>query len=65
VFRSCLSKFVDIVEGLRANGDYASLSNPMSREEISDAQIQRACWRSRCDCSDNVVRVVALKQSVE
>jgi len=56
---------VDIVEGLRANGDYASLSNPMSREEISDAQIQRACWRSRCDCSDNVVRVVALKQSVE
>src|SRR5262245_5736797 len=34
VFRSCLRKFVDIVEGLRANGDYAGLGNPMSREEI-------------------------------
>ena len=29
------------------------------------AQIQRACGRSRCDCGDNVVRVVALKLFVE
>jgi 2-methylisocitrate lyase-like PEP mutase family enzyme len=36
VFRSCLRKFVDIVEGLSANGDYASLGNPMSREEVAE-----------------------------
>jgi 2-methylisocitrate lyase-like PEP mutase family enzyme len=36
VFRSCLRKFVDIVEGLSANGDYASLGNLMSREEVSE-----------------------------
>jgi 2-methylisocitrate lyase-like PEP mutase family enzyme len=36
VFRSCLRKFVDIVEGLRADGDYASLSNLMSGAEISE-----------------------------
>ncbi|MGH7491184.1 MAG: isocitrate lyase/PEP mutase family protein [bacterium] len=36
VFRSCLRKFVDIVEGLRTNGDYANLSNPMSRAEVDE-----------------------------
>jgi 2-methylisocitrate lyase-like PEP mutase family enzyme len=36
VFRSCLRKFVDIVEGLGADGDYASLGNLMSREEVSE-----------------------------
>jgi len=36
VFRSCLRKFVDIVEGLSADGDYAILGNPMSREEITE-----------------------------
>jgi 2-methylisocitrate lyase-like PEP mutase family enzyme len=36
VFRSCLRKFVDIVEGLRTNSDYASLSNPMSRAEVDE-----------------------------
>lgn len=36
VFRSCLRKFVDIVEGLRADGDYAALSNPMSRAEVAE-----------------------------
>lgn len=36
VFRSCLRKFVDIVEGLRTNGDYASLSDPMSRAEVAE-----------------------------
>ena len=36
VFRSCLRKFVDIVEGLRTNGDYASLSNMMSRAEVAE-----------------------------
>jgi 2-methylisocitrate lyase-like PEP mutase family enzyme len=36
VFRSCLRKFVDIVEGLSADGDYASLGNLMSREEVSE-----------------------------
>ncbi|HEU0177465.1 MAG TPA: isocitrate lyase/phosphoenolpyruvate mutase family protein [Blastocatellia bacterium] len=36
VFRSCLRKFVDIVEGLNADGDYASLGNPMSREEVAE-----------------------------
>src|SRR5215470_8333790 len=35
VFRSCLRKFVDIVEGLSADGDYASLGNLMSRDEVS------------------------------
>jgi hypothetical protein len=36
VFRSCLRKFIDIVEGLSADGDYASLGNLMSREEVSE-----------------------------
>jgi 2-methylisocitrate lyase-like PEP mutase family enzyme len=36
VFRSCLRKFVDIVEGLSADGDYANLGNLMSREEVSE-----------------------------
>ena len=36
VFRSCLRKFVDIVEGLRTNGDYASLGNPLSRAEVAE-----------------------------
>jgi 2-methylisocitrate lyase-like PEP mutase family enzyme len=36
VFRSCLRKFVDIVEGLSADSDYASLGNLMSREEVSE-----------------------------
>jgi len=36
VFRSCLRKFVDIVEGLGADGDYASLDNLMSRDEVSE-----------------------------
>ncbi len=36
VFRSCLRKFVDIVEGLGANDDYSSLDNLMSREEVSE-----------------------------
>lgn len=36
LFRSCLRKFVDIVEGLRTNGSYASLSNLMSRAEVSE-----------------------------
>src|SRR6266545_3453352 len=36
VFRSCLRKFVDVVEGLSANGDYASLGNLMSRDEVSE-----------------------------
>src|SRR5262249_6469022 len=36
VFRSCLRKFVDIVEGLSDNGDYASLGNLMSRDEVSE-----------------------------
>jgi 2-methylisocitrate lyase-like PEP mutase family enzyme len=36
VFRSCLRKFVDIVEGLRADGDYASLSDLMSGAEVSE-----------------------------
>ena len=36
VFRSCLRKFVDIVEGLSANGDYASLGNLMSRDEVAE-----------------------------
>jgi 2-methylisocitrate lyase-like PEP mutase family enzyme len=36
VFRSCLRKFVDIVEGLSANGDYANLGNLMSRDEVSE-----------------------------
>ena len=36
VFRSCLRKFVDIVEGLSADGDYASLGNPMSRDKVAE-----------------------------
>jgi 2-methylisocitrate lyase-like PEP mutase family enzyme len=36
IFRSCLRKFVDIVEGLRTSSDYASLSNPMSRAEVAE-----------------------------
>src|SRR5262245_39241602 len=36
VFRSYLSKFVDIVEGLGSNGDYASIGNLMSRDEVSE-----------------------------
>jgi 2-methylisocitrate lyase-like PEP mutase family enzyme len=36
VFRSCLKKFVDIVEDLRADGDYASLSDLMSGAEVSE-----------------------------
>jgi 2-methylisocitrate lyase-like PEP mutase family enzyme len=36
VFRSCLRKFVDIVEGLAANGDYASLGNLMSRDAVTE-----------------------------
>jgi 2-methylisocitrate lyase-like PEP mutase family enzyme len=36
LFRSCLRKFVDIVEGLRATGDYASLGNIMSRGEVAE-----------------------------
>ncbi len=36
VFRSCLRKFVDIVEGLRTGGDYASFGDPMSRAEIAE-----------------------------
>jgi 2-methylisocitrate lyase-like PEP mutase family enzyme len=36
VFRSCLRKFVEIVEALRTNGDYASLSNLMSRGEVAE-----------------------------
>jgi 2-methylisocitrate lyase-like PEP mutase family enzyme len=36
VFRSCLRKFVDIVEGLRTNLDYAGLSSPMSRAEVDE-----------------------------
>jgi 2-methylisocitrate lyase-like PEP mutase family enzyme len=36
VFRSCLKKFVDIVEGLAADGDYASLGKLMSRDEVSE-----------------------------
>jgi 2-methylisocitrate lyase-like PEP mutase family enzyme len=35
VFRSCLRKFVEIVEGLRTDSDYASL-NPLSRAEIAE-----------------------------
>jgi 2-methylisocitrate lyase-like PEP mutase family enzyme len=35
IFRSCLRKFFEIVEGLRANGDYAGLSNLVSREEVA------------------------------
>jgi 2-methylisocitrate lyase-like PEP mutase family enzyme len=35
VFRSCLRKFVDIVEGISADGDYAGLDNLMSHEEVS------------------------------
>lgn len=36
VFRSCLRKFVDIIEGLSANGDYAGLGDLMSRAEVSE-----------------------------
>src|SRR5262245_48747702 len=36
VFRSCLRKFVDIVEGLRTDGDYASLSDLMSPAEVAE-----------------------------
>ena len=36
VFRSCLRKFVDIIEGLSANDDYASLGDLMSRAEVSE-----------------------------
>jgi 2-methylisocitrate lyase-like PEP mutase family enzyme len=36
VFRSCLRHFVDIVEGLRANADYASLGRIMSSAEVAD-----------------------------
>jgi 2-methylisocitrate lyase-like PEP mutase family enzyme len=36
VFRSCLRKFVEIVDGLRANGDYAALGDPMSRAEVAE-----------------------------
>ena len=36
VFRSCLRKFVDIVEGLRTDGDYSSLGNPVSRAEVAE-----------------------------
>jgi 2-methylisocitrate lyase-like PEP mutase family enzyme len=36
LFRSCLRKFVDIVEGLRSNGDYAGLSEHMSRAEVAE-----------------------------
>jgi 2-methylisocitrate lyase-like PEP mutase family enzyme len=36
VFRSCLRTFVDIAESLRTSGDYAGLSNAMSREEIAE-----------------------------
>jgi 2-methylisocitrate lyase-like PEP mutase family enzyme len=36
VFRSCLRKFVDIVEGLVADDDYTSLGNLMSRDEVSE-----------------------------
>jgi len=36
IFRSCLKKFVDIVEDLRASSDYASLNNPMSRAEVAE-----------------------------
>ena len=35
IFRSCLRKFFEIVEGLSANGDYASLGDLVSREEIA------------------------------
>jgi 2-methylisocitrate lyase-like PEP mutase family enzyme len=36
VFRSCMRKFADIVEGLRSDGDYAGLGNPMSRAEVAE-----------------------------
>lgn len=36
VFRSCLRQFVDIVERLRTDGDYAVLGNPMTREEVAE-----------------------------
>lgn len=36
VFRSCLRKFVDIVEGLRTDGDYGSLGNPVSRAGVAE-----------------------------
>ena len=36
VFRSCLRKFVDIVDGLRTDRDYARLGNPMSRAEVAE-----------------------------
>jgi 2-methylisocitrate lyase-like PEP mutase family enzyme len=36
VFRSCLRKFVDIVEGLLTDGDYSSLGNPVSRAEVAE-----------------------------
>jgi 2-methylisocitrate lyase-like PEP mutase family enzyme len=36
VFRSCLRKFVDIVEGLLTGGDYSSLGNPVSRAEVAE-----------------------------
>ena len=36
VFRSCLRKFMDIAEDLRADGDYSSLSNLMSGAEVSE-----------------------------
>jgi 2-methylisocitrate lyase-like PEP mutase family enzyme len=34
VFRACVKKFADIAEGLRNDGDYAGISDAMSREEI-------------------------------
>jgi 2-methylisocitrate lyase-like PEP mutase family enzyme len=36
VFRSCLKKFVDIVEGLRASGDYTSFGNTLSRALVAE-----------------------------
>ena len=36
VFRACLRKFADIAEGLRNDGDYAGISDAMSRTEIAE-----------------------------
>ncbi|MCI0662097.1 MAG: isocitrate lyase/phosphoenolpyruvate mutase family protein [Acidobacteria bacterium] len=36
VFRAVLRKFVEIVDDLRTNSDYSSLSNPLSRAEIAE-----------------------------
>ena len=36
VFRSCLKKFVDIVEGLRNDGDYTMVSDGISRTNVAE-----------------------------